>query len=35
MFEEKMVKLLKQNDARDVDVVLDASFIKAWSASDI
>jgi len=28
---EKVVKLLKQNNAGDVDVVLDASFIKAWS----
>jgi len=29
--EEKAVKLLKSNDAEEVDVVLDASFIKAWS----
>jgi transposase len=29
--EEKVVKLLKRNDAKDVDAVLDASFIKAWS----
>ncbi len=31
IIEEKMVKLLKRNDAKDVDAVLDASFIKAWS----
>jgi transposase len=31
IIEEKVVKLLKRNDAKDVDVVLDASFIKAWS----
>jgi hypothetical protein len=31
IIEEKVVKLLKQSDARDVDAVLDASFIKAWS----
>jgi hypothetical protein len=31
IIEEKVVKLLKRNDARDVDAVLDASFIKAWS----
>jgi transposase len=31
IIEEKVVKLLKQNDAKDVDAVLDASFIKAWS----
>ena len=29
--EEKVVKLLKHNDAKEVDVVFDASFIKAWS----
>ena len=29
--EEKVVKLLKSNSAGEVDVVLDASFIKAWS----
>jgi transposase len=29
--EEKVVKLLKNNNAREVDAVLDASFIKAWS----
>jgi hypothetical protein len=31
MIEEKVVKLLKRNDAKDVDAVLDAFFIKAWS----
>jgi len=31
IIEEKAVKLLKRNDARDVDAVFDASFIKAWS----
>ncbi len=31
IIEQKVVKLLKQNDAKDVDAVLDASFIKAWS----
>jgi hypothetical protein len=31
IIEEKVVKLLKQNKARDVDAVLDASFIKACS----
>jgi hypothetical protein len=31
IIEEKVVKLLKQNDAKNVDAVLDASFIKAWS----
>jgi hypothetical protein len=29
--EEKVAKLLKRNDAREVDSVFDASFIKAWS----
>jgi hypothetical protein len=29
IIEEKVVKLLKRNDARDVDVIFDASFIKA------
>jgi len=33
--EEKVVKLLKNNnDAREVDAVLDVSFIKAWSTRD-
>ncbi len=31
IIEEKVVILLKRNDAKDVDAVLDASFIKAWS----
>jgi transposase len=31
IIEEKVVKLLKRNDVKDVDAVLDASFIKAWS----
>jgi transposase len=31
IIEEKVVKLLKSNSAGEVDVVLDASFIKAWS----
>jgi hypothetical protein len=31
IIEEKVVKLLKRNDAKNVDAVLDASFIKAWS----
>jgi len=32
--EEKVVKLLKSNSVREVDAVLDASFIKAWSTRD-
>jgi len=31
IIEEKVVKLLKRNNANEVDAVLDASFIKAWS----
>jgi hypothetical protein len=31
IIEEKVVRLLKTNAGREVDVVLDASFIKAWS----
>ena len=31
IIEEKVVKLLKSNQAKEVDVMLDASFIKAWS----
>jgi transposase len=31
IIEEKVVKLLKQNAAKDVESVFDASFIKAWS----
>jgi hypothetical protein len=34
IIEEKVVKLLKQNDAKDIDTVFDASFIKAWSTRD-
>jgi hypothetical protein len=34
IIEEKVVKLLKRNDAGDVDAVFDASFIKAWSTRD-
>jgi hypothetical protein len=34
IIEEKVVKLLKQNDAACVDSVFDASFIKAWSTRD-
>jgi hypothetical protein len=34
IIEEKVVKLLKRNDARNVDSVFDASFIKAWSTRD-
>ena len=31
IIDEKVIKLLKSNAARNVDAVLDASFIKAWS----
>ena len=31
IIDEKVVKLLKKNEAEMVDAVLDASFIKAWS----
>jgi hypothetical protein len=31
IIEEKVVKLLKRNDAREVDSVFDASFTRAWS----
>jgi len=34
IIEEKVVKLLKRNGARDIDSVFDASFIKAWSTRD-
>jgi hypothetical protein len=34
IIEEKVVKLLKRNGARDVDSIFDASFIKAWSTRD-
>jgi Transposase domain (DUF772) len=33
IIDEKVVKLLKTNQTREVDVVLDASFIKAWIRS--
>ncbi len=31
IIEEKVIKLLKGNQSKHIDVVLDASFIKAWS----
>ena len=31
IIEEKVVRLLKRNDVKEVDAVLDASFMKAWS----
>jgi len=34
IIDEKVIKLLKNNQAKEVDVVLDASFIKAWSTRD-
>ena len=34
IIEQKVVKLLKQNGAKEVDAVFDASFIKAWSTRD-
>jgi hypothetical protein len=34
IIEEKAIKLLKQNGTKEVDVVFDASFIKAWSTRD-
>ena len=34
IIEEKVVKLLKRNNATEVDTVFDASFIKAWSTRD-
>jgi len=34
IIEEKVAKLLKRNDAKEVDSVFDASFIKAWSTRD-
>jgi transposase len=34
IIDEKVVKLLKNNQAKEVDIVLDASFIKAWSTRD-
>jgi hypothetical protein len=35
IIEEKVIKLLRRNDAKDVDAVLDASFIKAWSTRQL
>ena len=34
IIDEKVVKLSKQNGAKDVDFIFDASFIKAWSTRD-
>ena len=34
IIEQKVARLLKRNKAGDVDAVLDASFIKAWSTRD-
>jgi len=34
IIDEKVISLLKNSPAREVDVVLDASFIKAWSTRD-
>jgi hypothetical protein len=34
IIEEKVVKLLERNGARDIDSIFDASFIKAWSTRD-
>lgn len=34
IIEQKVVALLKQNGAKEVDSVFDASFIKAWSTRD-
>jgi transposase len=34
IIDEKVAKLLKTNQSKEVDVVLDASFIKAWSTRD-
>jgi len=34
IIEEKVVKLLKQNNTKEIDAVFDASFIKAWSTRD-
>ena len=31
IIEDKVIKLLKSNRSKQIDVVLDASFIKAWS----
>ncbi len=32
ILDEKVVMLLRRNEVEEVDAVLDASFIKAWSA---
>jgi len=34
IIDEKVIALLKSNQTQEVDVVLDASFIKAWSTRD-
>jgi transposase len=34
IIDEKVISLLKSNQAKEVDIVLDASFIKAWSTRD-
>ena len=34
IIDEKVVSLLKNNPAKEVDIVLDASFIKTWSTRD-
>jgi hypothetical protein len=34
IIEEKVIKLLRRNRVDEVDVVLDASFVKAWSIRD-
>jgi hypothetical protein len=31
---EKVISLLKSNQTKEVDIVMDASFIKAWSTRD-
>jgi hypothetical protein len=31
IIEDKVIKLLRDNQSKQIDVVLDASFIKAWS----
>ena len=34
IIDEKVISLLKNNPAKEVDIVLDASFIKTWSTRD-
>jgi len=34
IIDEKVISLLKNNGSKEIDVVLDASFIKAWSTRD-